>query len=203
MITKIIVSDKSESIDLGIRLENEARAVIFDCTWFVKNFGEGEAQLLVKRSVDTNPYPVALEETENPLEVRWVISNADTAYKGAGECELFWYLGDCLAKSVKYPTWVADDIGDSTTPPEPYEGWITQLIGTMNDKLDVAWSYVEDAEAWAKGTRDGEAVDPQDGTYHNNAKYWSEQSESAAQEAITTLAQTIYIDDNGLFQIHG
>ena len=202
MITKnVIVSEKSESLDLGFRLENGVRAIVFDITYFIENFGAGDAQLLVKRSADSQPYPVALISGET--EVGWVITNADTAYKGAGECELFWFIGEELAKSVKYPTWVADDIGESTTPPQPYEGWITQLIGTMDDKLGEAQSYVEDAEAWAKGTRDGEAVDPQDGTYHNNAKYWSEQSESAAQQAITTLAQTIYIDDNGLFQIHG
>ena len=36
--------------------------------------------------------------------------------------------------------------------------------------------YVEDAEAWARGTRDGEPVDSYDPTYHNNSKYYAESS---------------------------
>ena len=34
---------------------------------------------------------------------------------------------------------------------------------------------MEDAEAWAVGTKNGEPVGPDDPQYHNNAKYWSEQ----------------------------
>ena len=36
----------------------------------------------------------------------------------------------------------------------------------------------EDAEAWAKGTRDGEPVSPGDPTYENSSKYWAEQARS-------------------------
>lgn len=32
------------------------------------------------------------------------------------------------------------------------------------------------AEAWAKGTKDGQSVTSSDAAYHNNAKYWSDQA---------------------------
>lgn len=44
-------------------------------------------------------------------------------------------------------------------------------------------SYVEDAEAWAVGTRSGEPVDNTDPTYHNNSKYYSEQGGASATAA--------------------
>lgn len=42
---------------------------------------------------------------------------------------------------------------------------------------------MEDAEAWAVGTKDGVPVGPDDPQYHNNAKYWSEQISGDGQEA--------------------
>lgn len=40
--------------------------------------------------------------------------------------------------------------------------------------------YIQDAEAWAKGTKNGTAVAADDPTYHNNSKYYSEQASSSA-----------------------
>ena len=41
----------------------------------------------------------------------------------------------------------------------------------------------ENAEAWAKGTKDGEAVESTDPAYHNNAKYYAEQAGGSATAA--------------------
>ena len=50
--------------------------------------------------------------------------------------------------------------------------------------------YVRKAEAWAVGTKNGVAVPSTDQTYHNNSKYWSEQSQmyagASAGFAVTT-----------------
>lgn len=43
--------------------------------------------------------------------------------------------------------------------------------------------YVQDAEAWAAGTRDGDPVAIGDPTYQNNSKYYSEQGEDSATAA--------------------
>ena len=44
----------------------------------------------------------------------------------------------------------------------------------------------EDAEAYAKGTRNGSDVPSIDPTYHNNSNYWAEQAEAAAHESVHT-----------------
>lgn len=47
----------------------------------------------------------------------------------------------------------------------------------------LARAEMEDAEAWAAGTKDGVPVGPDDPQYHNNAKYWAEQISGDGQEA--------------------
>jgi len=39
-------------------------------------------------------------------------------------------------------------------------------------------SHIQDAEAWAKGTKNGEVVESTDPAYHNNSKYYSEQADT-------------------------
>ena len=43
--------------------------------------------------------------------------------------------------------------------------------------------YIKDAEAWAKGTKNGQAVPSSDPTYHNNAKYFSDEAAESASAA--------------------
>lgn len=209
MITLNIPCDGSVTkITLGRRGENEVVKVIFDATSLAEKYGSGNATLLAKRPTDTDAYPCATTQTGNSIE--WVVSNADTQYKGWGECELFWYIDDALAKSLVFQTYTDRDIGASSeTPPQPQEGWVEQLIETMNGKLDTAEGYVEDAEAWAKGTRNGVAVESTDEAYHKNSKYYSEQASSSAtsaassaQQASTILANTILIGNDGNFYIN-
>ena len=57
---------------------------------------------------------------------------------------------------------------------------------------DTAESKAQIAEAWAVGQKDGTDVPSTDGTYHNNAKYYSEQADIAKTnaESAQQLAQT-------------
>ena len=50
---------------------------------------------------------------------------------------------------------------------------------------DAADDSAEDAEAWAVGQRNGTDVPSTDPTYHNNAKYWSEQSNPTTLTGLT------------------
>lgn len=52
-------------------------------------------------------------------------------------------------------------------------------IGTTSSIIQ----YIEEAEAWAKGTKNGEPVSDADPQYHNNAKYYSEQGDAFATAA--------------------
>ena len=54
---------------------------------------------------------------------------------------------------------------------------------------------VEDSEAWAVGQRDGTDVPATDPTYHNNSKYYSEQSEFYMGEAEDVYEDTLVIKE--------
>ena len=46
--------------------------------------------------------------------------------------------------------------------------------------------YIEEAEAWARGTKNSEPVTSSDPQFHNNSKYYSEQASDSATNAATS-----------------
>lgn len=117
----------AKHIPLGRRGETGVRQIVFDVSALVSLYGDGTAQLAAIRAGETAPYPVAVERDGNA--VVWTVSNADTARVGAGACELFWFVGGTLAKSVVFGTVVGRDIGDvGEEPPAPYETWVEQVL---------------------------------------------------------------------------
>lgn len=85
-----------------------------------------------------------------------------------------------------------------------YEGYVpVKLIPKPDDYVDdhpeggaipyveQAKIYAEDSEAWARGTTNGNPVDPDDPQYQNNSKYYSEaagSAKTAAESAATNAA---------------
>lgn len=156
-IVNINVDSKVDRFILGRRGENEATQIVFDVSQLIATYGEGTAQLAAKRTNDSTPYPVSI--TQDGSTVTWLVTNADTQSKGNGECELFWYVGDTLAKSVVYTTIVGRDIGDvGDTPPDPYETWVESVLaaGTAAQEavehypriVDGTWRVWQDG-AWS------------------------------------------------------
>lgn len=144
MTPKIIkVGEDTGGITIGRRGENEARVFGFDITSLISEFGEGEATLLVKRPKDTSAYPVATTRDENIIT--WVVSSADTAYEGHGECELFWYVDTLIAKSFVWNTFTGRDIGEEGEAPEPQQGWVTQMLEQMQTIADSAQASADSA----------------------------------------------------------
>lgn len=122
----VTVGSAAPDIPLGRRGENEATVVIFDVSSLAENYGDGTAVLLAKRAGDSTAYPVTVVQEGNT--VTWTVTSADTAYRGLGKCELYWYVGDLLAKTVVYATVVGRDIGETTEdPPDAYETWVASL----------------------------------------------------------------------------
>lgn len=128
MVT-IQVKENTTSIPLGKRLENKARIIEFDLSDFISQYGEGTAVLLAKRSQDSTAYPVSIVQDGDTAT--WEVINSDTEYKGQGRCELFWYVGEVLAKSVVYSTYVEDDIGEEGEVPEPFEPYFEQILDAV------------------------------------------------------------------------
>ena len=73
------------------------------------------------------------------------------------------------------------DSGETPTPEE--QSIIDQLIAALNEGVESAEQSAEDAEAWAKGTRGGEAVTEEDETFENNASYYASKAEASAEAA--------------------
>ena len=68
-------------------------------------------------------------------------------------------------------------------------------LGNFADYTDEAKQAAEDSEAWAVGQREGTDVPATDPTYHNNSKYYSEQSEFYMGEAEDVYEDTLVIKE--------
>jgi len=79
--------------------------------------------------------------------------------------------GRISTASCKF-TCVEDTIGYDPTGAKTYNNPVSEIAKEASINS-------ENAEAWAVGKRDGVDVGPEDETYHNNAKYWSEKSGSS------------------------
>ena len=131
-------------ITIGRRASHGTERVVFDLSYLIKTYGEGVAELLVKRPVDSSAYPAITSQQDNTLT--WIVSDVDTAYKGAGECEIFWYVDEGLAKSIIYPLTIMRDIGETTEDvPAGYQNWVDHLTELGAETLENAQKAAESA----------------------------------------------------------
>lgn len=75
---------------------------------------------------------------------------------------------------------VEDPAGYDPSGAHTYDNPVSVLVEEATQSAEQAILFSGDAEAWAKGTRNGDPVPSTDPTYHNNAKYWSEQANPTA-----------------------
>ena len=70
------------------------------------------------------------------------------------------------------------------------------LVAAINEAAQTGGGgSSEDSEAWAVGQRNGVDVPPTDVTYHNNSKYYSQQSEASAIDAGTAASDAADIKE--------
>ena len=135
------------TIPLGRQGENLARQILFDVSGWESEYGPGSVELIAQRPGDEAPYPVVT--TRDGDSVVWSVTAADTLYPGdSGRCELRYYVGETLAKSRIWGTYVARamDTPSETTPPEPEKGWVDQVLEAGTSAKEAA----ERAEEAAK-----------------------------------------------------
>lgn len=114
------------TIDCGRQGENLARNIIFELQSLIDTYGEGTATLVCMRPSDKVPY--VCETTQDDAVLTWTPSATDTAYPGAGKCELRWVVGETLAKSIIYTTTIAPSITGAEGVPSPYKSWYDAII---------------------------------------------------------------------------
>ena len=127
---KTILAETFSLLDLGFRGENLARQIIFDLTDWQTLYGEGVAGLnaqLPERSVS---YPCLVTQDGNKLI--WQITASDTSVAGKGKCELSYYVGEQLVKSLIFQTFVGESLADEAEVPEPYVAWVDQITEIGN-----------------------------------------------------------------------
>ena len=135
------------TIPLGRQGENLARQILFDVSGWESEYGPGSVELIAQRPGDEAPYAVVT--TRGGDSVVWHVTAADTLYPGdSGRCELRYYVGETLAKSRIWGTYVARamDTPSETTPPEPEKGWVDKVLEAGTSAKEAA----ERAEEAAK-----------------------------------------------------
>lgn len=210
MITQTVtVTDRNaQNIIVGRRGTYNAEQIAFDISSLISDFGDGSAVLMVKRPVDESAYPATVERDGDTL--LWTISEVDTSYKGHGECELFWYVDDGLAKSIIWSLTILRDIGTTTEdPPDPYESWVDTLVELGAETLENARRAAE-SEANAKESelnageseRNAETSAENASTSEANARNNALKSEGYAvgeQEGAEVGADSPYYQNNAKF----
>ena len=163
-------------LQVGYQGENEVTDVLFDISSWITEFGEGVAQLRVKRPGNSEEESYVLSLTITDGIAVWTVSETDTFNKGNGKVQLSYLVGNIVKKAVIYPYKVGKSIVGADNPVDPFDSWI------------------ERSKAWAIGeTLDGNAVPETDETYQNNAKYYAEQADilGSAQVGLATEQATL------------
>ena len=162
-----------QTIVIGRRGTYDTMQIAFDLSYLVESYGNGVAVLAVKRSQDSSAYPAVTSQADNILT--WIVSDVDTYYVGAGECQLMWYVDGGLAKTIIYPMVVMRDIlATSEEAPDAYQEWVDALIAEGAETLQNAQN-AEQSASDAEGAKD-DAV---------TAKEAAEAAQEAAETAVT------------------
>lgn len=122
------------SLFVGYAGENDARGFAFDYSSWTEEYGAGVLQMLLQRPGDANPYPVLLSAGEDGTAV-WLPSATDTDVKGKGEIQLIYTVNQVIAKTAVLPVLIERSLGAGTTPPDPYETWVEELLELGNKIL--------------------------------------------------------------------
>lgn len=206
---------------LGRQLENDAVGIVFDLSWLISTFGDGEAVLVHQRAQDEAPYIV--NATQDGATLTWMVSNTDNAFTGVGKAELRWSVGGVLAKTIVYKTWVVKSITADMIMPDVYQSWYDNMIEYIDQlKVDSDAKLVEavekaqtsatsaaeseanaeaSAEASAQSTADAAESATKAAESEGNAAGYADAAEDSADRAEQAAGQSGYmfftIEDDG------
>ena len=141
-------------ICLGRAGEDRAREIAFDIGGWLESYGEGDVQLLVRRSGEETMYPAALR-TEGNLAL-WVVTQADAAKVGrGGECELGFVTKDgAVVKSEVWETLVLPSMTwAQSDAPQAETAWLDEVrrvLAQLSALGEQAREDIERSQAWAQ-----------------------------------------------------
>ena len=140
-------------IYLGRQGENLARTVEIDVGAMLEAYPGASIGLVFQRAGETELYIGAT--TLGGTVLSWPISAAVTANAGRGKIEVRAMLGDVLAKSVTAPTQVDVSLsGAGSTPPDPEEDWIDDVLQAASEVKQSAASAADSAQQAEQAVED-------------------------------------------------
>lgn len=185
-------NDPWEVVALGFAGENLARTVEWDIGPWMETYGEGEVQLLAKRPVDKDPYPVVVTRDGN--SVLWTVRKEDLWYGNElGQAQLFYLMdGQVVARSKAFRTMTREAIeGDVQECSEPERDWVEQVLQSVAAAEESAGAAGEASKAAEESARQAvEAEERLQQTIEETAVAAAENAANAAVEKATQVAGT-------------
>ena len=132
---RIPLTTNKIKIPIGRVSENLVTQVVFDCGAWVKTYGQGNAELIHKRSGDSIGYR-CLQTLQEDEILTWTVTNDDTGYKGLGQLQVRWYVDDALKQSAVYTTETLPSLTASEDEPAEVRSALDLLLQTVED-IDV------------------------------------------------------------------
>lgn len=158
-------------LPLGRLGENETMQFVFDVSDWLEEYPGGTIGLAHRLPHTRNDYACTIT-SEGDGKYSWTITSAELTTEGCGKCELILIKDSKVKKGKVYKTLIGEALDPDQDPPSVWQGYVTDVLHKK-----------EDAEAYAVGKRSGTDVGETDPTYHNNAKYYSEQASGSASAA--------------------
>ena len=147
---RTVVVRTGTRIPLGKQGENKAVRVVWPeiAEKYTKLYGDGRFELVVVQKGQAYP---AVVNVDGP-DLIWNVLAADVATVGAGSLELIYYVGDTIAKSQTWETFVevSKSAEGTTEPPEPAKNWVDVVINTASDAKQSATESAESARQSAE-----------------------------------------------------
>ena len=172
-------------IYLGRQGENLARTVEIDVGAMLEAYPGASIGLVFQRAGETELYIGAT--TLGGTVLSWPISAAVTTNAGRGKIEVRAMLGDVLAKSVTAPTQVDVSLsGAGSTPPDPEEDWIDDVLQAASEAKQSAASAADSAQQAEQAVEDAKDAAAAVEAARTEAVQAVQEAGQAASEAVST-----------------
>lgn len=125
---RIIEAMKESTLRLGYQGEDERTRVVFDLSDLIDEFGAGTVSLLVMRPWESEGSPVVISQGETTGQYYWDVTDADLQTEGSGAAQIVFVPTGHIAKTHIWKTSIAKSISESENPPEPWQGWVDQVL---------------------------------------------------------------------------
>lgn len=135
---RTVVVRNGSRILLGKQGENNAVRVVWPeiAEKYTKLYGDGRFELVVVQKGQAYP---AVVNVDGP-DLIWNVLTADVATVGAGSLELIYYVGDTIAKSQTWATFVevSKSAEGTAEPPEPAKNWVDKVLKAGQAAVDAS-----------------------------------------------------------------